>query len=101
MNISEQFRIAAKQWVELDSAANMLEETKSAVLSQKMAALGDMPVSRAELIVKASEEWRDFVEGMVKARGAANLAKVKCEYIRMRFSEWQSAEATARAERRL
>jgi putative sterol carrier protein len=99
--ISEQFRLAAKDWVDKDSAANMLEETKSAVLSQRMAALGDMPVSKAEMAVKASQEWRDFIEGMVNARTAANLAKMKLEYIRMRFSEWQSKEATSRAEKRL
>lgn len=101
MNVSEQFRLAAKDWVEKDSAANLLEETKSAVLSQRMAAMGDMPVSKAEMAVKASQEWRDFIEGMVKARTAANLAKMKVEYIRMRFSEWQSAEANARAERKM
>ncbi len=101
MNISEQFRIAAKDWVEKDSAANMLEESKSAFLSQRMASLGDMPVSKAELQVKASPEWSEYVSSMVDARKAANMSKVKCEYIRMRFSEWQSAEATARAERRL
>jgi hypothetical protein len=99
--ISEQFRLAAKDWVEKDSAANMLEETKSAILSQRMAALGDMPVSKAEMAVKASEEWRDFIERMVSARTAANLAKMKMEFIRMRFSEWQSKEATARAERKM
>ncbi len=101
MPLSEQFRIAAKQWVDLDSAANLLEETKSAVLSQRMASLGDMPVSRAELAVKATPEWEDFVTKMVKAREAANLAKVKLEWLRMKFSERQSYEATARAERRL
>jgi hypothetical protein len=101
MPLSEQFRIAAKAWVDLDSAASLLEETKSAVLSQKMAALGEMPVSRAELNVKASEEWRSFVTKMVEARQAANLAKVRLEWLRMRFSEQQSFEATARAERRL
>jgi hypothetical protein len=99
--LSEQFRLAAKQWVDLDSAANMLEETKSAVLSQKMAALGDVAVSRAELSVKATPEWHDYVTKMVKAREAANLAKVKLEWLRMRFSEAQSFEATRRAEMKL
>lgn len=101
MSLSEQYRIAAKEWVALDSAANMLEETKSAVLSQWMAEQGDIPVSRAEMGVKASEQWMEFVTGMVKAREKANLAKVKVEWIRMRFSEQQSAEATNRAEMRL
>lgn len=99
--LSEQFRVAAKSWVQLDSAANMLEESKSAVLSQRMAALGDMPVSRAELTVKASDEWKDYIEKMVRAREAANLAKVKLEWLRMKFSEWQSDAATRRAEMRM
>jgi hypothetical protein len=100
-NLSEHFRLAAKEWVEADAAANLLEETKSATLSQKMLALGDMPVSRAEMTVKASADWREFLSSMVEARKAANLLKVKLEWIRMRFSEQQSIEATARAERRL
>lgn len=99
--ISEQFRIIAKRWVDADSAANLLEETKSAFLSQKMAALGDISVSRAELTVKASGEWSDYVTKMVKAREQANLLKVKLEYIRMKSMEWQSAEATKRTEARL
>ena len=99
--LSEQFRLAAKDWVDKDSAASMLEETKSAVLSQRMAALGDMAVSKAELQVKASQEWREFVEGMVRARTSANLAKVKLEWIRLKFNEWQSEAATKRAEMKL
>ncbi len=99
--LSEQFRLAAKDWVAKDSAASMLEETKSAVLSHRMLALGDIAVNRAELQVKGSAEWADFIAKMVDARTAANLAKVKLEWIRMRHSEWQSENATKRAEMRL
>lgn len=99
--ISEQYRVKAKAWVDAESAASLLEETKSAFLSQKMAALGDMPVSRAELTVKASPEWSDFVTKMVKAREHANLLKVNLEYIRMKSMEHQSSEASKRAEMRL
>lgn len=98
---SEQFRVTAKQWVELDRAATMLEETKSAVLSQRMNALGDMPVSRAEAAVKGSPEWVDFIKSMVDARTQANLKKVQMEYLRMKFSEWQSENANRRAEMRI
>lgn len=98
---SEQYRIAAKDWVAKDAAANILEETKSAVLAQKMLFFSDLPVSRAEMQVKGSPEWTDFVTSMVRAREEANLAKVRLEYTRMKFQEWQSHEATERAERRL
>lgn len=98
---SEQFRIVAKEWVDLDKAATLLEETKTLVLSQKIKALGDMAHNRAEAEVKASPEWHDHVSKMVEARSAANLKKVQLEFIRMRFAEWQSENANRRAEMRL
>jgi hypothetical protein len=99
--ISEQYRITAKKWVDLDSAANMLEETKSAFLAKMMTARGDMAVSKAEMQVKASEEWSDYIGKMVRAREQASLLKVQLNYIQMKFYEWQSANANRRAEMRL
>ena len=99
--LSESYRIASKAWVDLDGAARLLEETKTAVLSQRMRQLGDMPVSKAEQIVKASPEWMDFIERMCKARTDANLAKVRLEWVRMKFSEWMANDATNRAEMKL
>ncbi len=98
---SEQFRLVAKAWVELDSAANLLEESKTAVLAQKMSALGDIPAAHAERDVKASPQWHDYITKMVAARSAANYRKVQLEYIRMKFHEWQSENANKRAEMRL
>lgn len=99
--ISEQYRLTAKEWVEADAAASLLEETKTAVLSQHMAALGEMPVSKAELTVKSTADWHQFLTNMVEARKKANLLKVKLKWVEMRFAEFQSAEATKRAEMRL
>jgi predicted chitinase len=99
--LSEQYRIIAKRWVEADAAASLLEESKSGFLAQMMAEQGDMPVSRAEMNVKASQTWRDYIKSMVDARQQASLLKVQLEYIRMKFSEMQSHEATRRAEMKL
>ena len=99
--LSERFRQVSKDWVELDGKARLLEESKTAVLSQRMADLGDMPVSKAELKVKASSEWMEYIREMVDAKTQANLKKVELEWIRMKFMERQSIEATERAERKL
>ncbi len=99
--LSEKYREAAKDWVEKDSAANLLEDLKSAMLSQRMLMLNEKSVSKAEMEVKASPEWEDYVTKTVEARKAANLAQVQCEYIRMRFFEKNSHEATERIERRM
>ena len=83
--LSELYRIAAKEHVELEAAANLLEETKSANLSQMMQSYGDIPVSKAEMKAKASSQWMEFLWKMTGARKAANLKKVEVEWIRMRF----------------
>jgi hypothetical protein len=79
----------------------MLEEGKSAFLSQKMIRLGDVPVSRAELTVKASPEWADYIKKMVRAREQANLARIEAEFLKMRFTEWQAQDANQRQELRM
>lgn len=100
-DISEHFRLAAKEWVEKDGAARMLEESKTSVLAQRISALGEMAHNRAENEIKSSPEWQDYLKKMVEAKTAANLAKVKLEFLRMKFSENQSAEANRRAEMKL
>ncbi len=98
---SEQYRIGGIDWADKDAAASLLEDTKSAVMAQRQMALGDIPVNRAEQIVKASPEWMDYLEKTNRARHAANLAKVKLEYIRMRYYEQAGEEANRRTEMRL
>jgi len=103
--ISEQFRLVAKKFVEHDKAARLLEECKSATLSQKIQdhieKNGDMPHNQAEREVKASKDWHNYLHEMVNERSEANLKKVQLEFIRMQFTEWQMNTATARDERKL
>lgn len=98
---SEQFRVAGEDWAGKEAAASLLEDAKSSVMAQRQAALGDIPVNRAEQIVKASPEWTEYIEQAVEARRHANLAKIAMEVMRMRFNEWQSQEANLRTEARL
>lgn len=102
---SEQFRVVAKRWVDADAAATLLEDTKSALLSERVQSLirsePGIAINRAEAAVKASDEWKDWIGGMVEARKKANLLKVQMEYLRMKFTEWNSHEATKRTEARL
>lgn len=99
--LSEQYRLAAAEYVEAEARASLIEELKSSTLSQLMLELGDIPVNRAERDVKASKEWVEYINGMVEARRLANQAKHDLEVVRMKYGEQQSAEATARAERRM
>lgn len=97
---SEQFRIAAKDWVDKHAAAELLEETKTATLAQKTQPLikQGAAVNKAEIEVKASDDWHQYLEEMVAARKAANLAKVRMEWLRMKFKEQESKNYARRAE---
>lgn len=100
--LSEVYLEAAEDWCDKEAAAQLLEDCKSAVMAQKQAALGgDLPVNRAEQIVKASADWYEHLEKIVEARRIANLAKVQLEYIRMRHMEQVNQEANHRAGMRL
>jgi len=99
--ISEQYHEAALEWVDAESAATLLEDTKSAVMSQKMLALGDIAVNKAELIVKGRADWHDYLVKINTARTNANRLKVEVEYMRMRFQEWISADANERVQARI
>lgn len=99
--ISEQYALAAHKWVDLDSAASMLEEAKSAILSQWMLGTGETAVSRAEAITKASARWSEYLKNMVDARTKANHAKVECDFLRMKMQEWIAADANNRLAAKL
>jgi hypothetical protein len=87
--------------VDKEYAAQLLEDTKTLVMAQRQAALGEMAVNKAEQTIKASPGWWDYVVSIVDARRDANLAKVRAEHKKMRFYENQSREANVRAEMKL
>ena len=101
MNYADEYWRLAQEHADAEQAASLLEETKTAVLSQMMLKLGDMPVTHAERQVKASAEWTTHINIMVEARKKANLLKAKLVVIKMKDGAKASQEATRRAEMRL
>jgi hypothetical protein len=99
--LSERYRLAALQHARLDGAAGLLEELKTAFLSKRKMALGDMADNKAERQIKASAEWEDYIRKMVAARTAANEARVEATTLQMQHREWIAADANARAERKM
>lgn len=64
-------------------------------------AKGDIPYNRAEMMVKSSEDWTNYLNAMVNARTSANHAKIDMEVLRMRMQEWISADANNRMRTKL
>lgn len=100
-SIAELYLQAAEEWADLESAAQILEDTKSVVLSQMLLKHGSVAVNKAEILVKASPQWEEHVKRIVEARTAANKAKIRVEYWRMKAMENSSREATERLQARI
>lgn len=104
--LSEQFRLVALEFADADAAATLLEELKSATLEKlkgKVMAThdGSMPESKAERLAKSGPEWETYVRQMCEARAKATKKRLQLAYIKMQFTEWQAADASARAEYKL
>jgi hypothetical protein len=103
--LSEQYRLAANSWCDLDAAARRLEELKTTALEQQKNAIilaeGPMADSHAERKVKSAPSWEKYIVGMVNARTEANRAKVEMEVIKMQEREIRDRNEAIRAEMRL
>jgi len=98
--ISEIYREAGEEWVVAKARADILEDTKSAHLSQMILRLqannSNLALNRAEAEAKASVEWTEYVHEAIEARKEANLLWVRMESVKMAYGEWQSAAANER-----
>lgn len=104
--LSEQFRLIALEYADAEAAACVLEELKTTTLEKLKSDIIDraeekMPESRAERLAKCSAEWDIYVRQMCDARAKANKKRLQLAYIKLRFAEWQAADASARAEYKL
>lgn len=101
-DLTERYRKVAKEFAEAHAAASIMEESKTLCLAERMNKLDDgLSMAKREMMVKASPEWRDYIKSMVDLRTQANLKKAELEWIKMRFQETMSEQATLRAETRL
>lgn len=100
--LSERYREAAKRWVEADAAASLMEESKTLCLAERINQMpDDWSMAKKEAAVKASPGWKDYIKSMVDLRTEANMRRAEVEWIKMRFQEWVSEQATARTEAKL
>lgn len=99
----EVWRLKAEEWAQLNRVAGLLEDGKSVVLSQLVNALvaDGKSVAAAEREAKASEKYGDYLKSMHNAREKANFARIAADYEKEKIWENKSADANARAERRM
>lgn len=88
---------AGEAWADAEAAASILEETRKSVLA-KLINEAEGSVNAREYKALADAEYKAFVDGMVKARKAANKARVRYDSAKVLAELRRSQEATRRAE---
>lgn len=95
---------AGADWADKDEAARLLEKTKDSVLAQLtqqvVAAEPGISMTQAKMQAEASKGYRDHIEAMCKAKGEANLARVKYDAAQAWFEGLRTKAATLRQELR-
>lgn len=94
----EQIITAGETWADAEAAAALLEETKKSVLAKLMNESEMTSIAGKEMTALGSDEYRKFVDGMVKARAAANKARVRYDSAKILAELRRSQESTKRAE---
>lgn len=92
---------AGEDWADKQAAADLLEETRKCVLAKCMQDAPGGSQASKEMNALASEEYTDFVGGMVDARKAANKARVRYDSAKVLAEMRRSQESTRRAEMNL
>lgn len=92
---------AGSEWADLQSAANVLEDTRHSVLAQLMLKSQAQSVAAREMEARASEEYQAHVRATQKAAAEALKAKVKYEAIKVWIDLKRTESANERAMARL
>lgn len=94
---------AGADWVNLDAAARILEETKAVVRAEieRRHLEQGMTSAKAETLAQADPVYRAHLELMVENRRKANLARVLFDSLRAEVELIRTVESSRRAEMRL
>lgn len=92
---------AGEDWADKQSAANVLEDTKNAVLAKLMLKSTASSVAAKEVEAKASAEYEAHVVATQKAVAEAIKAKVRYDSMRVWVDLKRTEAANLRAEMKL
>ncbi len=103
-----EWKTLADEWVKREAKASELEEGKKVLMAEMQLELINgfeveskkMPIAKADMEARASEQYKKYARRMFDARRAANQARMDRDDADRRYWEAVGSEANARAERR-
>ena len=99
--VTERIVELGEEWADQNAAADILEETKTALLSELKTYSMEKSDAAKETEAKANPKFREHLEAMVEARRIANRAKVNYEAAKTWTDLLRTKEANLRAEMKL
>ena len=102
-DIFKAFMEAGNDWADKHGAAELLEtnlKTLKAHITLQAKDLEQCSMAQAETIALASDGYRDMAQEAVRARTAANRAKVRYDSTKALFDAQRTVEASERAAMR-
>ncbi len=104
-HLSEQVRVAERNWADCEDRASRFEEGRSIVMAEMKLALVEKKLAKsmaaAEDMVRTSDEWKSYVKKMHEARHEANLARADWRALDRNYWQAVSGEASERAQMRM
>lgn len=104
MNPNELYRKiveAGDDWADKECAASMLEEARKSLISQIATTdFANESAVKAEMLARASKQFKEYIVNMCKARREANKAKVRYMALHSSIKQEQHLGIMQAAERK-
>lgn len=104
-HLSEQVRLAEREWAACEDNASRLEEGRSILMAEMKINLVEKKIAKsasaAEDMARSSDQWRGYVRKMHDARRHANDARAEWRAVERRYWASVSDEASERQQLRM
>lgn len=94
----EKWRIAAAEWLDLQEAADILEDTKNDVFAEICSGMDANSEAEKQRLARISDRWKQHRKEISEANNKARRARFRVKYADMAFEAKRTENANARAE---
>lgn len=97
-DLPELIRLAGEEWARADGDARKKDALRKRIFSQLIIGADAKSVAMAENVARIDTRYEMAEADAINCETAANIAKAEYESLKLRFEQWRSLNATARAE---
>ena len=99
--IAHELRKRGDDWADKDAAYRALDDATKTILAEQMIKAGDVSAAKAEMLARASDDFKAHLFDVSQARRNSNRAKVAYDTYQAWMELKRTQAANTRAEMRL